>query len=101
MPQSFTYFRSVRWFPPAARIPTRRSASVYDIESATACRASASLYRGHRGGIANTCSRMDRTDLQLGSPDSNRVLMGQSHPGRQLPHSPMLRDGTTAAVASG
>src|SRR3954468_23102112 len=90
MPQTSTYLRRVTWLPPAARIPSRRSASVYDMDAATASRACASEYLGPRCGIANVCSPTARTVRQLGSPDSNRVLTGQSRSGRRLPHSPIL-----------
>src|SRR5215204_1983893 len=55
MRQRPTYFLSVRWLPPAGRIPSFRRASENDIDSATATRAAASLYRGPERGI---CERM-------------------------------------------
>src|SRR3954454_14349450 len=43
---SSAYRRRVRWLPPAARIPSRRSASEYVRDAAIAARACASVYRG-------------------------------------------------------
>src|SRR4051812_18774370 len=96
---SSAYRRMVRWLPPAARIPRRRSASEYERETAIACRASASVYRGPDVLTIRTLVRSTDGNAFIGERGFEPRPPGPK-PGvqRQLHHSPARAESVSGAL---